>query len=165
MTHKELKFESLFKKALNEWPGELKLDLEDQVLTEVRPTDKGYDLCAYQTIQWDGNPEKYVVKNLYDICEKISEIHLDTEEEVIWIHIHDAIDKVIYSISLFTTYIFLKNLRLAMVKQEFEFLLKGILKDTEPVGWRLQDIQLIKQYFEANPSVSESNGDNSEVKS
>lgn len=158
MTHKELKFENLFKKALSEWPNELKLDLEDQILKEMRPTDKGYDLYIYETIPWDGNREEYVVKDLYDLCEKIEDPHLDTEEEVIWRHVHDAISRVINELSLFTIHIILKNLRVELVKQEFEGLLKKILENPQRCDWRPQDIDLIEKYFSANSSQLESKG-------
>ena len=149
MTHKELKFENLFKKALSEWPDEMELQLEDQVLTEVRPSDEGYDLCIYKTVPWDGDREAYVVKNLRKIYNKATDSHLDTEEEVIWIHVHKAITRIIRRLSLFTTHITLKNLRLEPVKQELEAELRRILKDRD---WAPQDIELIEQYFAANPS-------------
>ncbi len=154
MTHKELKFENLFKKALNEWPGELNLKLGSQILTEIRPTDKEYDIYAYKDVPWDGNSEKYVVKGLYDLREKIEDSHYNKEKGIIWIHLHDSIYSAIRKLSLYTTNIILKNLRLEMVKQKFEGLLKEILGYPGSGDWSAQDIDLIKQYFEANPSES-----------
>ena len=158
VTHKELKFENLLKEAFSEWPSELKLDLEDEVLEEVRPTNKGYDIYRYKTVPWTGNLEEYVVKDLYDLREKIEDPYYNTQEGVIWIHLHDAIYSVIRKLSLYATNIVLKNLRLEMVQQKFETLLKEILEDPGSGDWRPQDIDLIEKYFSANSSQLESKG-------
>lgn len=69
---------------MSEWPGELNLELGSQVLTEGCPIDKGYDIYRYKDVSWNGNSEKYIVKGLYRLCQKIQNIHLDAKEEVIW---------------------------------------------------------------------------------
>ena len=74
----ELKFDILFEKALKEWPRLISLEIENQELSEIRSTDEGYDLYIYKNLPWDGNKEKYVIKNIYDMEEEICSKHHNT---------------------------------------------------------------------------------------
>lgn len=145
----DLWFDNLFKQALSEWPRFVNLELETQELAEVNPTDKGYSLLRYKSLPWDRNLDKYAVKNLYELCEKISEKYYGHPQELLMINLHDKIFNTIWKLAKYVTYLDLEHLRSEIVQQEFEGILNDGMKNKRE-DWRQEEHQLINHYFNVN---------------
>jgi hypothetical protein len=147
----ELKFEILFEKALKEWPRLISLEIENQELSEIRPTDEGYDLYIYKNIPWDGNKEKYVIKDIYDMEEEICSKHHNTSEEILWVNLHSAIYSTIIELAYFVNKINTKYIRIEVTKNIFESRLKyHLCTEKDKSSWSESGINLVKEYFNVN---------------
>jgi hypothetical protein len=147
----ELNFETLFEKAIKEWPKVLTLKIHSQEFSEVRSTDAGYDVCIYTNLPWDGNKADYIVKGLYKKSEDISVQYYNTSEEILFINLHDAIARTIRDVALYVNKINTRYIRHEITKKIFENILKEYLcpKRIEEI-WSEADIDIVKEYFKVN---------------
>lgn len=124
----QLDFESLFKQALADWPGELDL----RALERAAP-----DLS------------RYGVKGLGSLSDGIAEKYIGTDTEVITRTLHGAIYSVIYATAKTVLKLELSAIRPEAVRLVFEKQLKETAAATD-LNWRPQDFALAEDYFAQN---------------
>ena len=151
MQSEDLRFDKLFKQAVSEWPKSLSIELETEEFAEVIPTDKGYDLIRYKRLPWNKRFDEYVVKDLYELCEGISEKYYGHPQELLMINLHRKIFDTIWNLAKYLKYLELKDLRPEIVQQKFEEILNDGVKNKRD-DWGEKELRIIHDYFSTNCS-------------
>lgn len=122
---KKRDFESLFLRALHDWPGEVNFG----VLQRHDPLD-----------------ERYTIEGLYFLCDKIAEPYLGSIDEILMRNLHDAIYIVLHSAAPYCSDIKVSQLRKETVQSHFERMLAPA-SISKKNGWTDYDRELVKIYF------------------
>lgn len=121
-------FTSLLRKALNDWPKEITFG----PLYRSKPSEN-----------------RYTVKKLFPLCEKIIKPYLGTGDEILMRNLHDAIFVVLHNLAAFSARINLQQLRKEAIQQEFEARLRYCHKQKD-AGWTKEDKRRIREYFKGS---------------
>ncbi len=121
-------FTILLRKALNDWPKEI----------------------TFGSLYQSNSPEnRYTVKKLFPLCEKIIKPYLGTGDEILMRNLHDAIFVVLHGLAAFCERVNLQQLRKEAVQQEFEARLR-YCQNQKDAGWTKEDKRRIREYFKSS---------------
>jgi hypothetical protein len=124
-------FDTLFKKALKEYPPEIKFG----------------PLIRYDKVQ-----ERYHTQNLYKFCDGLGLHYMGTYEEVLMRNIHDAIYIILRGAALYCTSLRTSQIRKETVQARFESRLAPEYISPEN-RYTDEDRRLVKLYFKQTKAV------------
>ena len=117
------RFDKYFNRAILEWPE--KIEVKKIIFTVD-------DKSIFSTI------------DMYKLYEEISDKYLGGDEEVLMVHIHECIYKIMHMTARYTSVIRPRDLRRSEVREIFEGIISSLSRE---YGWRDQDFAMVEAYF------------------
>lgn len=125
-----LSFASLYERALADWPAAIE-----------------FKQINYHDMT---RPDLYSVEGLKDIngrdADQIAEAFIGKADEVLMRNLHEAIISELHDVARYCSRILMADLRADRVRVVFEQNLR-CARDRPSLGWKEDDLQLVRQYF------------------
>ena len=124
----DLEFSVLMAQALSEWPQQL----------------------DFQLFHVSKDISNYSVKGLSIMADSIADKYINHELEVIYRHLHLAIEIELHKVARHVTKMSTCNLRPESVRIKFESFLLEIKNGLNDCGWGDLDLKIVDEYFRIN---------------
>lgn len=124
----DLNFSVLMTQALSEWPQQL----------------------DFQLFHVSKDMSNYSVKGLGMMADDIADKYINHELEVIYRHLHLAIEIELHKVAKYVVKMSTRNLRPELVCIKFESFLLEIKNGINDCGWGDPDLKIIDAYFRVN---------------
>jgi hypothetical protein len=121
-----MNFDKLYARALSEWPKEIKFG---------------------QLRHYNVSNQTYSTRDLWLLCEEITERNFNSADEVLINHLHDAIYIILHDLAGHCTNIKMSQVRKESVRSKFETRLISANRIAKKLKWTDDDRKLVSAYL------------------